>query len=113
MEYDEDAEVFHGEVVNLRDVVTFEGKTVEELKKAFTESIDDYLEFCEERNEDAEKPFSGRFLVRVDPTLHKRIHVQSKLENKSLNSWVNEVMESAVDYRRTRLESVVFRKMPD
>ncbi len=97
VEYDEQAEVFHGEVINLRDVVTYEGKTVKELKTAFTDSIDDYLEFCEKCNEDAEKPFSGKFLVRIDPTLHKRIHVKSKLEKKSLNLWVSEVLETAVD----------------
>ncbi len=97
VEYDEDAEVFHGEVINLRDVITYEGETVEELKKAFTESVDDYLDFCRERDEEAEKPFSGKFLIRIDPMLHKRIHLQSKLENKSLNSWVSEVLTTAVD----------------
>ncbi len=97
VEYDEDAEVFHGEVINLRDVITYEGMTVDELKKAFEESIDDYLDFCKQRNEEAEKPYSGKFLVRIAPRLHKRIHVRSKLENKSLNSWVSEVLESAVD----------------
>ena len=97
VEYDEDAEVFHGEVINLRDVITYEGKTVEELKKAFTASVDDYLDFCGERDEEAEKPFSGKFLVRIDPMLHKRIHVRSKLENKSLNSWVGEVLATAAN----------------
>ncbi len=97
VEYDENAEVFHGEVINLRDVITYEGKTVEELKRAFTESVDDYLDFCQERNEEAEKPFSGKFLVRIDPALHKKIHVRSKLQNKSLNSWVNKVLESAAE----------------
>ena len=97
VEYDEDAEVFHGEVINLRDVITYEGKTVEELKKAFTASVDDYLDFCRERDEEAEKPFSGKFLVRIDPMLHKRIHVRSKLENKSLNSWVGEVLATAAN----------------
>ena len=97
VEYDEDAEVFHGEVINLRDVITYEGMTVDELKKAFEASIDDYLDFCKQRNEEAEKPYSGKFLERIAPRLHKRIHVRAKLENKSLNSWVSEVLESAVD----------------
>lgn len=50
VDFDDEAGVFHGEVLDLRDVITFQGRTVEEIKKAFCESIDDYLEFCEQRN---------------------------------------------------------------
>jgi len=59
VEFDDEANIFHGEVINLRDVITFEGKTVEEIREAFHESIDDYLEFCAARGEDPEKPYSG------------------------------------------------------
>jgi predicted HicB family RNase H-like nuclease len=62
VEYDEDAETFHGEVVDLRDVITFQGRSVSELKKAFAGSVEDYLAFCKERGEDPEKPFSGQFV---------------------------------------------------
>ena len=56
VEYDEDAEIFHGEVINLADVITFQGKSVSELKKAFAGSVEDYLAFCKARGEDPEKP---------------------------------------------------------
>jgi predicted HicB family RNase H-like nuclease len=61
VEYDEDAEIFHGEVSNLRDVITLQGKSVAELKKAFAGSVEDYLAFCKARGEDPEKnhPASG------------------------------------------------------
>jgi predicted HicB family RNase H-like nuclease len=49
VEFDDETIIFHGEVLDLRDVITFQGKTVEETKKALRESVDDYLEFCEER----------------------------------------------------------------
>ena len=97
VEFDDQAGIFHGEVLNLRDVVTFQGKTVVELRKAFHESIDDYLEFCAERGEEPEKPFSGRFVVRVDPMLHKSIASQARLADKSLNSWVQDVLRKAVE----------------
>jgi predicted HicB family RNase H-like nuclease len=58
IEFDDDAGIFHGEVANLRDVITFQGECVSELRNAFVESIEDYLEFCAERGEDPEKPFS-------------------------------------------------------
>ena len=55
-EFDEEAGVFHGEVLNTRDVITFEGQSVEDLRKAFRESVDDYLEFCATLGEQPEKP---------------------------------------------------------
>ena len=69
VEVDDEAGILHGEVINLRDVITFEGETVDELRLAFKESIDDYLEFCVERGEEPEKPFSGKFIVRLAPEL--------------------------------------------
>ena len=102
VEFDDGAGVFHGEVLNLRDVVTFEGKTVAELRKAFRESVDDYLEFCTERKEAPEKPFSGKFVLRVDPSLHRAIAAKAGLESKSLNAWVQEILQSAVAGRSSR-----------
>src|SRR5450756_2614611 len=69
VELDEEAGVFHGEVINTRDVITFQGTSVGELKQAFEDSVDDYLEFCASRGEDPEKPFSGKFLIRVPPEI--------------------------------------------
>ncbi len=86
--FDADAEIFHGEVVGLRDVVTFQGTTVEELKEAFRDSVDDYLEFCKQRGEQPDKPFSGRFLLRVDPVLHRRLVELSARDGESLNNWI-------------------------
>ncbi len=94
-EVDEDAGLFHGEIINIRDVVTFEGKTVTELRRAFHESVDDYLAFCAERGEDPNKPFSGKFVVRIPPELHRKVYAQARLSEKSLNRWVSDVLESA------------------
>ena len=87
-EFDEDAGVFAGEVVNTRDVITFQGESVEKLRKAFEASIDDYLEFCASRNEEPEKPFSGNFIVRMTPELHRQIVMEARREGKSLNAYV-------------------------
>ncbi len=53
--YDDEAKIFHGEVIGLKDVITFQGRSINELKKAFHESINDYLEWCRERGEKPEK----------------------------------------------------------
>ena len=52
VEFDDETGIFHGEVLDLRDVITFQGESVEEIERAFRESIDDYLEFCKERREE-------------------------------------------------------------
>jgi predicted HicB family RNase H-like nuclease len=96
VEYDDDAGKFHGEVINTRDVITFQGVTVAELKKAFRESIEDYLALCEERGEKPEKPFSGQFVTRISPDLHRRVNLAATQAGKSLNAWVAEQMEKGV-----------------
>lgn len=88
VEFDETAEIFHGEVINIRDVITFQGRSVDELKQAFADSVEDYLDFCRERGEEPDKPFSGKFMVRIDPTLHKKIVAKANIEGQSLNSLV-------------------------
>jgi predicted HicB family RNase H-like nuclease len=83
----------YGEVINVRDVITFEGTTVEEVQQAFRESVDDYLEFCAQRGESPEKPFSGKFVVRLPAELHRKAYIQAKLKDQSLNRWVAEVLQ--------------------
>jgi predicted HicB family RNase H-like nuclease len=95
VEFDDEAEIFHGEVINTRDVITFQGKTVAEIKKAFKESIEDYLDFCVSRHEAPEKPFSGKFNLRLTPELHRQVYVAAKHERKSLNSWIANLLEKA------------------
>lgn len=90
VEFDADAGLFHGEVLDLRDVVTFQGKSVDEIQKAFRDSIDDYLEFCLERGEEPDKPFSGKLMLRLAPELHRKVYTSSKREGKSLNQWIAE-----------------------
>jgi len=95
VEFDDEANIFHGEVINLRDVVTFQGSTVIQLRKAFRDSVDDYLDFCDERGESPEKPYSGKFMVRVEPELHKAVAMHAKMEHKSLNAWVRDTLAVA------------------
>jgi predicted HicB family RNase H-like nuclease len=96
VEFDDEAGIFHGDVINTRDVITFQGQSVRELKKAFHESVDDYLAFCAKRDEQPDKPFSGQFLTRISPELHRRVNAAASISGKSINSWVAEKLERAV-----------------
>ena len=93
VEFDDEAGLLHGEILDTRDVITFQGKTVEELREAFQDSINDYLEFCAERKEKPEKPFSGKFVVRLSSELHHRAYIKATEQGKSLNQLVIESLE--------------------
>jgi predicted HicB family RNase H-like nuclease len=93
--FDDEANIFHGEVINTRDVITFQGRSVEEIRTAFQGSIDEYLSWCKEREKEPNKPFSGKFVVRISPELHRSIAISAKHEGKSLNRWIEEHLASS------------------
>jgi predicted HicB family RNase H-like nuclease len=95
VELDSEAHMLHGRVIGLRDVVTFEGRSVDEVERAFRESVDDYLAFCAERGESPDKPFSGKFVLRVDSDTHRKMVVAAARESKSLNAWAVDVLAHA------------------
>ncbi len=91
-EYDEVGKIFTGEVAGLASVITFQGRTPDELESSFHESIDLYLKMCEEDGVKPEKTYSGRFNVRIDPELHREIAIKAMMEKKSINDLVNEAL---------------------
>lgn len=93
--YDDEAGIFHGEVIGTRDVITFEGTSVEQLRKEFRFSIDDYLAVCAERGRQPDKPFSGKIPLRVAPKVHRAATAAAKAAGKSLNAWLAETVEQA------------------
>lgn len=97
LEVDEDAGIIFGRVIDIRDVVTFTGKTVEEATKAFYDSVDDYLEFCEELGQNPSKTFSGQLPYRTSPEAHKKVFLAAKKEKKSINAWMDEVITRAAE----------------
>lgn len=94
IKYDEDANILHGVVLNLKDIITFEADCVADIEEAFHDSVDDYLDFCAERGEEPEKPFSGRIALRLSPRLHSEISTMAMKESKSINSVIIEAVES-------------------
>lgn len=93
VEFDDEAGIFHGEVINTRDVITFQGTTVDEIRQAFLDSVEDYLEFCAQLGQSPDKPFTGKLMLRLSPDLHRRIYIAAKQTGKSLNTWIAELLE--------------------
>jgi predicted HicB family RNase H-like nuclease len=96
VEFDDEAGIFHGEVLDTKDVITFQGSSVAELRRAFKDSIDDYLAFCKERGEEPDKPFSGKFILRIPKELHRKIYIKSIKSGQSINNFITDQLSSMV-----------------
>jgi predicted HicB family RNase H-like nuclease len=92
VEYDHDAKIFHGDIINTKDVITFQGTSVDELDKAFKDSIDDYLDWCLSEGTQPEKPYSGKFNVRLSPELHREVALKAKKMKLSINNFVEKAL---------------------
>jgi len=87
-------EVFYGKILGINDLVTFEGSSVKELKSAFKEAVEDYLETCKDADKEPEKTYKGSFNVRVSPHLHREAAFVALQKNITLNDFV----QGAIDY---------------
>jgi predicted HicB family RNase H-like nuclease len=100
VEYDDDDGVFFGKIAGIRDGVGFHADTVADLRAAFRDAVDDYVEACAQIGKDPQKPHSGNLMLRVDPEVHARAATAAELAGKSLNQWSEEVLAKAADEDR-------------
>lgn len=96
VEYDDEAGILYGRVLYLRDGIDFQADNVAGLKKEFQASVDDYLTWCAELGDEPEKPFSGKFVVRIDPSLHRDAAIAAARDGLSLNEWVKRSVEASL-----------------
>ncbi|WP_225026403.1 type II toxin-antitoxin system HicB family antitoxin [Xinfangfangia pollutisoli] len=95
IEYDDEDGIFTGKLAGIRDGVGFHADTVEGLREAFREAVDDYLETCAKIGKEPQKAYSGQMMFRVDPEVHRKAALAAELAGKSLNAWAEEVLEKA------------------
>jgi predicted HicB family RNase H-like nuclease len=95
IEFDSEDGLFSGTVAGLRDVIHFEGTTARELTRAFRQSIDSYLEVCAETEQQPDRPFNGKILVRTEPELHRKAALRAAVEGISLSRWISRQIQSA------------------
>lgn len=93
VEYNDEAKIFHGDVLGIKDIVTFQGTTVDEIEQAFKDSVDDYLAFCKERGEEPDRPFSGKFNLRIPSDLHAKLSIAAQTQGESLNNYITKVLQ--------------------
>lgn len=92
-EFDPEAKLFHGTVIGINDVITFQSDKADQLENEFHASVDDYLAFCKELKQKPEKAYTGNLAIRATPELHKHIIISAKLSGQSMNEWVVQTLE--------------------
>lgn len=96
VQFSADDEAFYGKLEGINDLVTFEANTVEDLKNAFHEAVEDYVTLCKEAGKDPNKSYKGSFNVRIRPDLHRKAALKSIELGVSLNQFVEEALDSFV-----------------
>ena len=94
-EIDIDAEngVLSGIVLNTRATLHFSGRSVDDLRAAFKDTVDEYRDWCRAEGEEPEKPYSGALSLRIDPALHRRLAAKAASEHVSINALISGALE--------------------
>lgn len=95
VEFDDRSDIFVGRLLGITDVVGFHADTVQELRAAFVEAVDDYLETCAKMGKQPQKPASGKLMLRVPPEVHSAALIAAKASGTSLNQWAVKVLGDA------------------
>lgn len=101
VEYEADAGILYGHVIDLRDGITFESESATEIVKEFHISVDEYLAFCAEQGVEPDKPYSGKWLFRTTPERHRAIALAAARAGKSINTWMDDVLYAATHAAET------------
>lgn len=95
IEYDDEDGILFGQIAGIRDGVGFHADSVDDLRAAFHEAVDDYIETCANVGKKPQKPYSGKMMFRVSPEVHRKAALAAELAGKSLNQWAEEVLAQA------------------
>lgn len=96
IKYSDEDETFVGEVINTRDILIFDGNDTAEVKASFHAVVDEYIEDCMAENKEPDKIFSGQFVMRIKPELHRELFARAKQAGLSLNTFVSQKLKETV-----------------
>jgi predicted HicB family RNase H-like nuclease len=95
MDFDAEDKIIVGRVIDIDDIITFHGSSVAEFEAAFNAAIDSYILACEQLGQTADKPASGRMMLRVNPAVHAAAVKASARSGQSLNKWAEKMLDRA------------------
>jgi predicted HicB family RNase H-like nuclease len=95
IEYSDEDGCFIGHIAGIKDVIGFHAESVNELRVAFEEAVDDYLATCAKAGRAPQKPYSGKLMLRVPPEVHARAAMMAEAHGMSINQWAADVLSKA------------------
>ena len=95
--FSEEDAVFHGKVIGIKSLISFEGNSVNSLTNDFHKAVDEYLNYCSIKGKEPEKPFKGSFNVRINTDLHRKLAITASARGVSLNTLVENAIQQAVN----------------
>ena len=96
IEYDEELDIFRGEILGLSGGADFYGKNPKELRTEFRRSLQVFLAVCAEKGIEPRRHFSGKFNLRIPPELHEKLAIAAQAEGKSINALAQEALQERV-----------------
>lgn len=102
--YDEPNDLLIARVVESTDEVEARGKCVEEVKQGIIQAVDAYLVECKRQGKAPGRRFSGKFWVRLDPQVHKRLFQQAERRRLSMNQLFNDLIEAGLKAAEAEME---------
>jgi len=93
--YEAEDELLVGRILHINDIISFHGTSLKELRTAFKDAVDDYLDYCKETGKEPNKPYSGNVMFRIDPEVHAKAALAAQLKGVSLNQWAEDVLREA------------------
>ena len=107
VEYDAEDDILVGEVFGITDSLNFHGRSLDEIKKMFQQSIDNYLELCEKIGKNPDKEFKGTFNVRISPEIHKKAALEAARQKITLNQYVAKAIAQSFEIKEEAKEMVI------
>ena len=93
--FDDEELILHGKIEFVRALVTYEATDTKGLRKAFEDSVDDYLETCHRQGIEPETPFKGSLNVRLGPELHRRVALAAEQHHSTINKFIIHTLSRA------------------
>ena len=96
IEYDEEIDLFRGEILGISGSADFHGKNIRELRAEFKKSLQVFLEVCKEKGLEPQRHFSGKFNLRIPPELHEQLAIEAQAQGKIINTLAQEALQERI-----------------
>jgi predicted HicB family RNase H-like nuclease len=91
--FDPSADAFHGRVLGMQDVISFYGRTSDELREEMRAAVEDYIAWCKAEGDKPEKSWAGKLTLRPDEDVRRRVLIAAAARGQSVNAWINQVID--------------------